>query len=256
MMKQILFVTLIFVMVVVVTACTPPPPPMTEAQPGMPNPASVHCADQGGKLEIRDEAMGQVGYCMFPDGSECEEWAFFNGECAPGDGETKADMANPASVHCADQGGKLEIRDEAMGQVGYCMFPDGSECEEWAFFNGECAPGDGEMKADMANPASVHCVDQGGKLEIRDEAMGQVGYCIFPNGSECEEWAFFNGECAPGDGEAKADMANPASVHCVDQGGKLEIRDEAMGQIGYCMFPDGSECEEWAFFNGECAPAN
>ncbi len=55
--------------------------------------------------------------------------------------EPEAEIANPASEHCADQGGKLEIRDEAEGQVGYCLFPDGSECEEWAFFRGECTPG-------------------------------------------------------------------------------------------------------------------
>ena len=48
---------------------------------------------------------------------------------------------------------------------------------------------------DMANPASTYCVDQGYKLEIRDEAGGQVGYCVFPNGAECEEWAFYRGEC-------------------------------------------------------------
>ena len=48
---------------------------------------------------------------------------------------------------------------------------------------------------DMANPASVYCVEQGYTLEIRDEAGGQVGYCIFPNGAECEEWAFYRGEC-------------------------------------------------------------
>jgi putative hemolysin len=51
----------------------------------MPNPASKYCVDQGGKLEIRDEAGGQAGYCLFPDGSECDEWAYFRGECAPGD---------------------------------------------------------------------------------------------------------------------------------------------------------------------------
>jgi putative hemolysin len=52
-----------------------------------------------------------------------------------------------------------------------------------------------ESPLDMANPASVFCVEQGYTLEIRDEAGGQVGYCIFPNGAECEEWAFFRGEC-------------------------------------------------------------
>ena len=45
-------------------------------------------------------------------------------------------------------------------------------------------------------------------------------------------------------------MANPASVFCEDQGGELEIRtDEIGGQYGVCMFEDGSECEEWEFFN-------
>jgi putative hemolysin len=53
------------------------------AQPGLPNPASVYCQEQGGRLEIRTAADGgQVGYCVFTDGSECEEWAFFRGECS------------------------------------------------------------------------------------------------------------------------------------------------------------------------------
>ncbi len=48
----------------------------------------------------------------------------------------------------------------------------------------------------MANPASVHCIDDGGSLEIRTAQDGsQAGYCIFENGSECEEWAFYRGEC-------------------------------------------------------------
>ena len=52
---------------------------------GMPNPASVYCEQQGGRLEIRTDAQGgQSGTCIFADGSECEEWAYFRGECAPG----------------------------------------------------------------------------------------------------------------------------------------------------------------------------
>jgi len=55
--------------------------------------------------------------------------------------ETEIGMANPASVYCEEQGGRLEIRtDDSGGQAGYCIFADGSECEEWAFFRGECAP--------------------------------------------------------------------------------------------------------------------
>lgn len=48
-------------------------------------------------------------------------------------------------------------------------------------------------------------------------------------------------------------MANPASVACVNQGGKSEIRDSAAGQFGACVFPDGRQCEEWALFReGRC----
>jgi putative hemolysin len=55
-----------------------------------------------------------------------------------------------------------------------------------------------ESPLNLANPASKYCVDQGGRLEIRGEAAGETGYCIFEDGSECEEWAFYRGECAPG----------------------------------------------------------
>jgi putative hemolysin len=43
-------------------------------------------------------------------------------------------------------------------------------------------------------------------------------------------------------------MANPASVSCIDNGGRSEIRDTPGGQIGVCVFHDGRRCEEWALF--------
>jgi putative hemolysin len=53
----------------------------------------------------------------------------------------------------------------------------------------------------------------------------------------------------------KTELANPASEYCEENGGKVEIReDESGGQVGYCVFPDGSECEEWAYMRGECEP--
>jgi putative hemolysin len=112
--------------------------------------------------------------------------------------DSPLDMVNPASKFCADEGYQVEIRSEAGGEVGYCLFPDGSECEEWAFYRGECKPGT-EFKSPIGlpNPASVFCEEGGYKLEMRQEAGGTVGYCLFPDGSECEEWAFFRGECKP-----------------------------------------------------------
>jgi hypothetical protein len=50
----------------------------------MPNPASVYCEQNGNKLEIQTASDGsQSGVCVFPDGSTCDEWAYFRGECGP-----------------------------------------------------------------------------------------------------------------------------------------------------------------------------
>jgi hypothetical protein len=52
-------------------------------------------------------------------------------------------------------------------------------------------------------------------------------------------------------------MANPASVFCKEKGGNLEIKtDENGGQFGLCHFSDGTTCEEWALFRGECFQDN
>ena len=51
-------------------------------------------------------------------------------------------------------------------------------------------------------------------------------------------------------------MPNPASVYCEQNGNQHEIRIAADGsQLGICTFPDGSSCDEWAYFRGECGPA-
>ena len=57
------------------------------------------------------------------------------------DKSNEVKLANPASVFCGENGGKTSIRIENYGDVGFCLFPDGTECEEWAFFRGECRPG-------------------------------------------------------------------------------------------------------------------
>ncbi|MBM3126560.1 MAG: DUF333 domain-containing protein [Chloroflexi bacterium] len=56
---------------------------------------------------------------------------------------------------------------------------------------------------------------------------------------------------------AQANMPNPASAFCEQQGNRLEIRTAADGsQSGVCILPDGGECDEWAYFRGECGPAS
>lgn len=62
--------------------------------------------------------------------------------------------------------------------------------------------------AQLANPAAVYCREQGYTLEIRTDADGgQYGVCIFPDGSECDAWAFYRGECVPVSAGASAEQA-------------------------------------------------
>ncbi|MBN9220497.1 MAG: DUF333 domain-containing protein [Mesorhizobium sp.] len=44
----------------------------------------------------------------------------------------------------------------------------------------------------LANPASVHCGEIGGRFVVRkDKAGNEYGFCRLPNGRLCEEWALF-----------------------------------------------------------------
>ena len=138
----------------VLSACspqTPQPVPATATLDTITidNPAAAYCEEQGFKLEIRTAQDGsQYGVCLFEDNTECEEWAYYRGECKPGDMDaappptaTPAGIANPASTYCVEQDGTSEIRTAEDGsQYSVCSFPDGGECEEWAFFRGECTP--------------------------------------------------------------------------------------------------------------------
>ena len=43
----------------------------------------------------------------------------------------------------------------------------------------------------MANPASVYCKKQGGKLDSVQNDAGISSYCTLPNGERMEEWALY-----------------------------------------------------------------
>ena len=45
----------------------------------LPNPAAVYCKKKGYRYLI----VKNVGVCLFPDFSYCEEWAYFRGQCKP-----------------------------------------------------------------------------------------------------------------------------------------------------------------------------
>jgi len=88
---------------------------------------------------------------------------------------TQVNMPNPASVYCEQNGNKLEIQTAADGsQNGIYVFPDGSSCDEWAYYRGECGP------AVQKNPTP------GMTVEATTEASG--GYMPPGTAEEISDW--------------------------------------------------------------------
>lgn len=93
MSHKVMFILLALICTLFLVSCSPKQNiPTPEAN--MPNPASVYCEENGGTVEFRQDASGGVrGVCVFPDGSECEEWAYYRGECSPA--SQSASMPSP-----------------------------------------------------------------------------------------------------------------------------------------------------------------
>ncbi len=137
--------------------------------------------------------------------------------------ETAA-IANPASQNCISQGGKLEIEERGDGavtdgaaasgaQFGVCYFEDNLQCEEWALMRGECPVG-GVKVTGYTTPAARYCAITGGEYVVTDNGgqADEQGACTLKNGSQCEAWSFYNGEClAVGDGTVPIPTPAPAS---------------------------------------------
>lgn len=100
----------------------------------------------------------------------------------------------------------------------------------------------------MANPASVYCVKQGGKSEIREDKDGQYGVCVMQNGVECDEWEFFRTyKCSPNSSINCSNLISAMKIDsCVNKKiiatGTLQLLpagDKAKG-VGSIIFDDNT----------------
>ena len=116
------------------------------------------------------------------------------GACGPASPEAPTDLSEPPPTAALPDAPTVDETDALTGTTGIT------------------SPGTaGADAAGLPNPASVYCVESGGELEIRtDPSGGQVGICVFPDGTECEEWALYRGECWPGQAGAQASKPGPA----------------------------------------------
>jgi putative hemolysin len=109
-------------------------------------------------------------------------------------------------------------------------------------------PADTSQPVGMANPASQNCVAKGGTLEIRKNAKGEYGVCLFEDNRQCEEWALMRGDCPEG-GLKITGYENDAEVYCAITGGQVE----GVGtETPMCKRIDGTLCNAQANLDGDC----
>jgi putative hemolysin len=85
---------------------------------GMANPAAVYCQEMGYEYKVLKTKDGEQGVCVFPDGSQCDEWAFYRGE------------AGQEFSYCARNGWRVapEGKGDAFStRCTTCLLPDGSQ---------------------------------------------------------------------------------------------------------------------------------
>ncbi len=129
MFKRKLTLATLMIAAGLLAACRTPKQPTETPQAGLPNPASAYCEQQGGTLDIRTDASGgQYGVCMFDDGSECDEWAYFRGECAPGQSTTAPEP--PAATPEPAAGGG-EMAGETVGEIDIAPLASAEVAAGW-----------------------------------------------------------------------------------------------------------------------------
>jgi putative hemolysin len=107
-------------------------------------------------------------------------------------------LANPASVNCAQKGGALRIeRRPDGGQFGVCVFTDNYQCEEWALIRGACPVG-GLRVTGYSSASGRYCAITGGRYTVAvqaSDASPERGVCALPGGRACPADDYYAGTC-------------------------------------------------------------
>lgn len=151
--------------------------------------------------------------------------------------ESVVNMANPASVHCEENGGTIETITNSDGaQFSMCQFEDYA-CEEWTFFREECDLDSDAQKIKEALIAkgldlseSKVVIDRhlgkyisGGVIPVSGFAGGGYVFAL-KEGDEIKIIADGNGSIMCNSIENYPDYPTYLIPECIDEAGKIVIR--------------------------------
>ncbi len=209
-----------------------------------PNPATLYC------MRLYPNQTDTFGTCHYAGRANdeynsiiCEGDCGYSCVCTP-------DCGHPTSENCQQA---TEVKCICGGDTCErpCFFPDGTNCPMWDFYRGKCGQN------------WSYCKQQGYELKniSQDEGWFRGGVCIDENGTDIGN--VYDLMELGGERENKSEeiiiggtgigVPNPAAILCTELGYKYkttELSEE--GQIGYCIFPDNTNCSAWEFYAGKC----
>lgn len=250
-MRREMYLNMAIMGMLFLAACGSVQPEPEQQEVGMPNPASVYCEENGGTLEIREDATGgQYGVCIFPDGSECEEWAYFRGECSPGG--AAAEPAETTSEPEAQQPVEPMIE---IAADGWMIFRDEVFGFEFHY------PADAVVTAEKADPSSLTIVGP-----LVDDNNWPMIYFSFPDraefrppeGTNLAQWLKDNNlyaEGAPDQRLADVQIAGVTAIHLRYESGSGQSYNNDKyyfikgGQLYQVVILHTGYKEDWELYN-------
>lgn len=171
----------ILTLALAISACTDIPATMInptdliESEVSLANPAAVYCEGLGYTTENVYRNGGEDADCTFPGGTRSPGWDFLAGHCVP------------ELTSCEIQGGRIELSDNIV----ICSFADGSSCDEYSYYLGECSPGD-----NPGEKMQVGVPSEGAMVKIHDFLQARdylVAYLLNKFGIDhTEPWIEYN----------------------------------------------------------------
>ena len=273
-MKEIIFALLLFGFVFAVA-----------------NPSATYCSELGYTYgSVQDSEGGEVGMCTLPNGQSVDAWDFYRGTVATqysycvqngyGIKSITEDMGGWTAQYAAcvlPNGTEVPV-DQLMG-----IDSTASETP-LDTYTGEGTPSGTEQPLPSLTPCSPTVEDSCPEGEYCDNGVcntipshttpgtapeltygeeGGVNGTTTPDESGVHVACNADVDCAEGEycyagycEEEPAQLPNPASAYCTEHGGTLSIKKDGEGnEYGECTLSDGTVCEEWAYFRGECPKA-
>lgn len=237
---------------VLLAACSGVQPEPEKQEVGMPNPVSVFCEENGGVLEIREDASGgQYGVCIFPDNNECEEWAYFRGECSPGG--TMEESIEVTTEPASEQPTEPTVE---IAADGCKVFRNETFKFEFHY------PADAVITAEKADPSSLTIVgplvdDNNWPMIYFSHPSGRMDFRP-PEGADLEQWLSDNNlwsEGAPDKRMPDVQIAGLTAIHLrYDSGSGQSYNNDKYyfiedGQLYQVVILHTGYKEDWELYN-------